>query len=256
MRALLIFLFSSTVWAVEPKNVVIYFVIDDSASMNSYQQNLQQTAEAFVSGLAAKGCAKYKIAFHYISKYELKQTLLAPNPTYITNETPNALALIGQRMTPRATPAAHERVLDGLVQIINNEASLLREQDFVAAIILSDAAPTLDKNTSDSALESITRIVPANKFAAFALGIDFSKPTSCPIDTNECEEEIRPPITGEALRICAEKRGLATPYLLHEFTAKTHGIHANLCQRDYQQDMSRILNSILEKAQCAEPSMM
>lgn len=176
MRALLILLISALAWATEPKDVVIYFVIDDSASMSSYQENLKNTADAFVSGLAAKGCVKYKIAFHYVSKYELKQPLLASRPTYITNETPDALGYIRERMTPRPTPAAHERVLDGLVQIVQQEAQLLREQDLVAAIILSDAAPTLDKNTSDSALEAITRVVPADKFVAFALGIDFPIP--------------------------------------------------------------------------------
>lgn len=256
MRALLILLISTTVWATEPKDVVIYFVIDDSASMSSYQDNLKNTAEAFVTGLAAKGCVKYKIAFHYVSKYELKQPLLAGNPTYITNEMPFALPLIRERMTPRPTPAAHERVLDGLVQIIQQEAPLVRQQDLVAAIILSDAAPTLDQNTSDSAFQAITRILPENKFAAYALGIDFSNPGRCPIDTNGCDEVVRPPITGQALQMCAAERGLATPFLLHEFTTKAHGIHANLCQSDYQKDMSRILNSILEKAQCLEPSLM
>ncbi|MCB0385890.1 MAG: VWA domain-containing protein, partial [Bdellovibrionales bacterium] len=119
--------------------VEILFVIDDSGSMQSHQENLKRNAVLFVSALNQSVILDYRIGVTTTSDKD-KGTLKGSLGSYVTPRTVNGMDILAQSMIVGTNGDATERVLSQIMPVLTNPAAnFSRRGSYLAVVFVTDA---------------------------------------------------------------------------------------------------------------------
>ncbi|MCB9027405.1 MAG: VWA domain-containing protein [Bdellovibrionaceae bacterium] len=171
----------------EPK-VDILFVIDNSGSMDKYQQNLARQATSFTNRIAQNILLDYHIGV-VTSDMETRAGELIGSPPWVEKNTPNGNQVLAERLHPGSNGDWMEFFFEPLVAALRSplvngaNKGFYRPEAYLAVVFITDAAiagPLTGKTTYDFLLS--LKQNDKDKLAAYAAIIPHDNPNHCVTD--------------------------------------------------------------------------
>ncbi|MCC7404453.1 MAG: VWA domain-containing protein [Bdellovibrionales bacterium] len=124
--------------------VEILFVIDDSGSMSTHQENLKKNASQFVLALKQNVILDYRIGVTTTSEQH-RGKFLGPTNSFVTTRTPNGLEVLAESMIVGTSGDATEKALPQILPIVKNDLlKFSRRGSYLAVVIVTDAEDQSD----------------------------------------------------------------------------------------------------------------
>lgn len=251
------------------KKVSLIIYLDFSASMTKHIQKVADLIPMMTERLE-KTCGNYQIATSNILYHNHHFNNLTPygTPTFITPETPRAQERITNRLTApfgsntremialegqyHVTSSTEEITYSSIVASIEHNLPSLQNQDLVAALIVTDAAPAFDHETPSSALQKIETLLPNTQFLAMAVGMKMFNGMPKTLGPN-----CRPDFTGTSQNPSLDllsTDGWINPDLssLEQFTRQSGGWVADICEDSYDSTLQDFIQTIVLNAGCMQ----
>jgi hypothetical protein len=269
MRFLLLafLIFSDSVaWAHADKKVTLIIYLDFSLSMNNHRNKVAGLVPYMAERLQRE-CGNYQIATSNILYRDSHFNNLTPygNPTFISPETPRAEERVVHRiMAPFQGDTLEMINLDGYYEIVSGtkevtyssvavsieeNRELLADQDLVAALLVTDAAPAYELGTAEEMLQRIHSALPQTQFMAGAVAMKMYNGMPRSLGPN-CRPDIpySPQNSSDTINTSSWPTGDLSA--LDRFVRLSGGWVWDICEDDYQAHFQEFIQTVVLNAGC------
>lgn len=263
--------FVSHSYAGVDKKVSLIIYLDFSSSMISKVHKVGRLVPIMAERLQRE-CGNYQIATSNImyANHGFNQMVPYGIPAFITPETPRAVERITNRMMApfggntleminldgiyNVTSSTEEITYSSIVTSIEQNIDQLRDQDLVAALIVSDAAPAFEYETPESAIQKIRSLLPHSQFMAAAIAMKTFNGMPRALGPN-CRPDITgtPNAGGYGDTDILSTQGWINPDLssLETFTRRSGGWVWDICEDDYEATLQDFIQTMILNAGCS-----
>lgn len=228
--------------------VDVLWVIDNSGSMFTKQQNLANSIESFVTVFANKG-----FDFHFaVTTTDVRNTPTGQaghfvgTPTIVTNETPNLISKINSNTQVGINGNADQHGFEAITKALSDEnlaganAGFIRDEAFLAVIVLTDADVTSTDILGSEVIDRLNIVKPDvrdPKTGKSKKQYSVSAIVADDLNKQSCIDLANKPPYGAFLE-------LGTKYI--EIAAATGGTIASICDTDFSAGLLNLSTGILK----------
>lgn len=217
--------------------VDILFVVDDSDSMDTHQNNLSRNIEKYVGKLANNSVIDYHVGVITTDmERSSRRGRLVGSPYFVDRKTPNGLASIKRNILVGTGGAVSEKVWEPILAALSDPLrgsdnfEFLRDDAYLNIVILTDA----DDQSSISTGDFINQLIAikggdSEKVIPFAVVIENP--------TNRCSFD---PGVDEAERII-------------DFVRRMNGKYFDLCGNNFGTDLAELGDELVRRVRVAIP---
>ena len=210
--------------------VEILFVIDDSGSMGTHQENLKKNTAQFVGALEQSVILDYRIGITTTSKKNTGM-LLGPRQSYITPRTPNALQVLADAMIVGSNGDGTEILLSQIIPVLDNpQLNFARPKSHFAVVFVTDAEDQ-SKLEPRIVYEDLVRRIGGDPERVLAYG------AIIPPGVDDCSRDGGVSDTPDAL----------IQFMQLVYGGDAEGKYFNLCSPNFGLELAGIAEDIVEK---------
>lgn len=218
-------------------SVDILFVIDDSGSMYSHQQNLKDNVDLFTQGLVGNKFVDYHIGVistsdQYTSMTDSGGGVLAGRTKWIDRNTANNIDVLKQNLQLGINGSGYEMVFDPIrfalsePVVSGQNAGFYRPSAYLAIVVITDAedqSTEMDANRIYNFLVDLKK-GDSTKLLSYGVVIPTTDATNCTRDETN-----------------------SPPTRIEEFFSLTKGNYYGLCDSDYGTKLAGIGSDLVER---------
>jgi hypothetical protein len=248
------------------KSIAILIHLDLSHSMSNYHRRLSVLSD-LVQKAAEQTTCEFRIGVTNIAYLDVETNDLRAfgTPAFITSSTPRGPEMLRQRIrdpylfVPENREFYHryvekELTYTSVIEAVRQNREELLDVNFLASLLLTDAAPAFEAYSPTQALEEIQNLMPGVGFMATSISYDFSPYGSqlrcipdLPEDPNRSDFDAQRQFTQ------INTSHWLSPHTesVNEFTINGHGWHWDICLTNYEAEIQQFLNMVLQQGGCS-----
>lgn len=214
--------------------VDILFVVDDSGSMSTHQQNLSKNIQLFTSGIQSNQILDYHIGVITTSMDSFGRTpgrgQLVGTPPYIQRSSPNGMQDLAKNLLVGTDGSGQEKFFEPLMAALTpplltgGNAGFYRSDAYLVTVFITDTDDQSDNLQADQVYSNILNMKAGDKEKIITYGVYIpSVDRSC------------------------DRSGEEEPRQLERWFTLTGGKTLGLCDPDYGQKLAAIGDDLAER---------
>lgn len=257
----------------EKPKVTLLIHLDLSGSLKTMRPVIAQTLSPIIEQAMINDFCEIQVAVADIKYRDRPDANLRPIgfPEFVTNQTPNADQLIRERITTPFEVAAldpqfnelrdiaggEELTYSSLAEFIKYNAVSLQNQDTVASLLITDAAPAYETMSPDEALNEIYSRIGRAVYFAGVLANRFEDNMLVKDPNSSCQPDFPAFEYGDAENLSSQYKKISPQnwvskdiFAIDRFVELAGGVHKNICTDDHGEAIRQFVNQALAQNAC------
>lgn len=214
--------------------VDIMFVVDDSGSMSTHQQNLSKNIQLFTAGIQSNQILDYNIGVITTSMDSFGRTRgggqLVGTPTYVSRSTPGGMQTLARNLLVGTDGSGQEQFFGPLMAaltpplITGGNAGFYRSDAYLVTVFITDTDDQTENLQADQVYASLLNMKSGDKEKIITYGVFIPS-----VDRN------------------CDRSGEEEPRKLERWFTLSGGKTLGLCDPDYGQKLAAIGDDLAER---------